>query len=297
MADVLDTVQIGDCVQGMKTLEDGCVDLIVTSPPYDAIREYNGFTLDLAAVGVEAFRVLKTGGLAVLVIQDGTKNFAKTLTSFRTVIDWCDNAGFRLFECCIYKKHGAEGAWWSKRFRVDHEYLPMFLKGDRPAYFDKTPLKIPSKHGGKVMTGCATRLTSGETLTSKKVLINPTKCRGTLWDYTTCGDGPKLKHRHPATFPDRLPVDLITCFCPPGGVVLDPFMGSGTTARAAVRLGRHFVGYEVSAEYVEKVSRPLISQEIDRRNAIENDNSCEPARHQEEPGDGQPGTGPHGQEL
>jgi len=238
-----------DCVNGMKKLPDNSIDLVVTSPPYDEIRDYNGFKLDLHATGKEIFRVLKPGGIAVLVIQDQTKNFGKTLTSFRTILDWCDNIGFKLFETVIYKKHGAEGAWWKHRFRVDHEYMPIFLKGDRPQYFNKEPLKIPSKWAGVTMTGCATRLTNGETLKSKKVTINPMKCRGTIWDYTTCGDGSRLKHQHPATFPDKIPYDFIQCFCPPGGVVLDPFMGSGTTAIAAIQLERNFIGYDISEEY------------------------------------------------
>lgn len=246
-----------DCVSGMKKLPDGCIDLVVTSPPYDAIRDYKGFDVNLHETGKEIFRVLKDGCLAVMVIQDQTKNFGKSLTSFRTVLDWCDNIGFKLFETVIYKKHGAEGGWWKTRFRVDHEYIPIFLKGERWKYFDKDLLKIPSKWAGATMTGCATRLTNGKTLKSKKVTINPTKCRGTIWDYTTCGDGTRLKHKHPATFPDRLPVDFIQCFCPPGGIVLDPFIGSGTTALAAIALERNYIGYDISKEYSELAKKRL----------------------------------------
>jgi len=136
-----------DCVEGMKLLPDDSIDFVVTSPPYDEIRSYHGFKLDLHEVGKEIYRVLKENCVAVVVIQDQTKNYGKTLTSFRTIVDWCDNIGFKLFECLIYKKHGAEGAWWNKRFRVDHEYMPVFLKGDKPNFFNKEPLKIPSKWG------------------------------------------------------------------------------------------------------------------------------------------------------
>lgn len=138
-----------DCVDGMKLMLDNSVDLVVTSPPYDNLRDYNGFSFDLHETGKEIYRVLKDGGIAVMVIQDQTKDFGKSLTSFRTIIDWCDNIGFKLFETIIYRKHGTEGAWWTKRFRVDHEYMPIFLKGKKPQYFDKEPVKIASKHGGK----------------------------------------------------------------------------------------------------------------------------------------------------
>ncbi len=245
----LNKIICGDCVDILKKIPCNSVDLIVTSPPYDGVRKYNGFNFNLHNTGRELFRILKDGGVVAMVIQDQTKNFGKSLTSFRTIVDWVDNIGFKLFETVIYKKHGAEGAWWTKRFRVDHEYIPIFLKGERPAYFNKEPLKIPSKHGGKTMTGCATRLTNGKTLKSKKVFINPMKCRGTLWDYTTCGDGSRLKHQHPATFPDKLPIDIIQCFCPENGVVLDPFVGSGTTVLAAINLGRNYIGIDISPEY------------------------------------------------
>ena len=258
----LNKIICGDAVEELKKLPDNSVDLIVTSPPYDNVRKYNGFSYDLHATGKEIFRVLKNGGIAAMIIQDQTKNFGKTLTSFRAIIDWCDNTGFKLFETVIYKKHGAEGAWWTKRFRVDHEYIPIFLKGDRPQYFNKEPLKIPSKHGGKTMTGCATRLTNGKTLTSKKVTINPLKCRGTIWDYVTCGDGSRLKHQHPATFPNKIPYDLIQCFCPSEGVVIDPFVGSGTTALAAIDLERNYIGIDISREYCDLTKKRIKEEGI-----------------------------------
>lgn len=247
----LNTIQCIDCVEGMKKLPDESIDLVVTSPPYDGIRKYNGFNYNLHDSGKEIYRLLKSGGIVVMIIQDQTKDFGKSLTSFKTIVDWCDNIGFKLFETIIYKKHGGEGAWWAKRFRVDHEYMPIFLKGDRPQYFNKESLKIPSKHAGKTMTGGATRLTNGKTLKSRKITINPLKCRGTLWDYTTCGDGSRLKHQHPATFPDKIPFDFIQCFCPKEGVVLDPFIGSGTTALAAIELEKNYIGFDISKEYCD----------------------------------------------
>lgn len=248
----------GDCVQIMNKLPDNSIDLILTSPPYDNIRTYNGFSLDLSNLGKESYRILKDGGIAVVIIQDQTKNFGKSLTSFRLAIDWCDNAGFKLFECLIYKKFGAEGAWWNKRFRVDHEYMLVFLKGDRPAYFNKEPLKIPSKHGGKVLTGGGTRLTNGTRIETKPIKINPMKCRGTVWNYETAGDGTRLKHLHPATFPDKLPYDFIQCFCPENGIVLDPCIGSGTTALAAKALNRNFIGIDISQEYIDLCNKRII---------------------------------------
>jgi len=253
----LNKILCGDAIEVLKTIPSDSIDLVVTSPPYDDIRTYNGFSLNLPAVGRELYRVLKDGAIAAMVIQDATRNFGKTLTSFKTIIDWCDNAGFKLFETVIYRKYGTEGAWWKYRFRVDHEYMPIFLKGNRPAYFDKEPLKVPSIHGGKIMTGSGNRRTDGTTTKTVTRMINGMKCRGTVWDYLNAGDKDPLKRKHPATFPDRIPMDFVQCFCPQKGVVLDPFIGCGSTAVAAKKLGRNYVGIDISKEYCKLAEERL----------------------------------------
>lgn len=108
---------------------------------------------------------------------------------------------------------------------------------------------MPSKHGGKIMTGSGNRRTDGTTTKTITRMINPMKCRGTIWEYLNAGDKNPTKRMHPATFPDKIPNDFIQCFCPPGGVVLDPFAGSGSTLVAAKNLQRHYVGIDVSKEY------------------------------------------------
>lgn len=253
----LNKVTCTDCIEGMKNLPDGSIDLVVTSPPYDSLRDYNGYEINLSETGKEIYRVLKEGGIAVMVIQDQTKDFGKTLTSFRTILDWCDNAGFKLFETVIYRKNGTEGAWWKERFRVDHEYMPIFLKGKRPQYFNKESLKIPSKHAGKIMTGFANRKTNGKTGPSITKAINAMKCRGTIWNYLMAGDKDNLKRKHPAVFPDKIPYDFIQCFCPVNGIVLDPMLGSGSTAVMAKKLNRNFIGFEISSEYCELAEERL----------------------------------------
>lgn len=256
----INSILHGDAVEMMKKLPDNSIDLIVTSPPYDSIRDYNGeYSLDLHTTGIEIERILKDGGIAAMVIQDQTKNFAKTVTSFRTIVDWVDSVGLRLFETVIYRKYGTEGAWWKHRFRVDHEYMPIFLKGDRPQYFNKEPLKIPSKHAGRVLTGSGNRRTDGSTTKTVTRPINALKCRGTVWDYLMAGDKDPLKRKHPAVFPDAIPMDFIQCFCPPGGVVLDPFGGCGSTAVAAKKLGRKYIIIDIEKKYCDLAQQRLDS--------------------------------------
>lgn len=241
----------GDAVAELKNFSDAVFDLTVFSPPYDQLRDYEGYTLDLHALGAELFRVTKDGGVVVMVIQDQTCNGKKTLTSFRTILDWCDNIGFGLFECNIYQKQGKDGAWWSRRFRVDHEYMPVFVKGDKPKHFDKTPVKIPSKHAGKTMTGAANRNKDGLTVESRKLTINPVKCPGTIWNYANGGDKVAWKRAHPAAFPDKIPYDFIRVFTRKGDAVLDPMVGSGSTAVAAHLLERRYVGIDISRAYCD----------------------------------------------
>src|SRR3989344_1093498 len=112
------------------------------------------------------------------------------------------------------------------------------------------------------MTGGGTRLTNGIRIETRAIKINSMKCRGTIWEYMTAGDGTRLKHEHPATFPDKLPYDFIQCFCPPKGVVLDIFTGSGTTALAAIKLERKFLGFDISKEYVD-LAKKRIKEESD----------------------------------
>jgi site-specific DNA-methyltransferase (adenine-specific) len=101
------------------------------------------------------------------------------------------------------------------------------------------------------MTGSGSRRTDGRTNPTVTRAINTTKCRGTIWDYLMAGDKDPIKRKHPAPFPDQIPIDIIQCFCPPNGIVLDPFMGCGSTAVAAKKFRRNFIGFEISKEYCD----------------------------------------------
>lgn len=227
------------------------IDLTLFSPPYDNIRDYKDKpSFDRTYLGKLLYNITKDGGICVVNIQDGTQDFAKSLTSFRWAVEWVD-LGWKLFECCIYSKHGRPGAWWNKRFRVDHEYLMIFFKGDRPRYFDKTHLMIPAKCAGEKWHGTQ-RLTDGSLIKIKPKIQKDVKCRGTIWHYgASTTELNKIKLKHPATMPDKLAEDIIQCFSKEGDVVFDPFAGSGTTLFAANKLKRNFLGCEIAQEYCD----------------------------------------------
>jgi len=259
-----------DCIEGMKLIPDNSIDLVITSPPYDAIRDYKGFSLDLHSVGVEISRVLKDGGICVMVIQDQTKDGRKSGTSFRTIVDWDTNTDLDIWECCIYQRRATPGNWWSKRFSVDHEYIPIFIKGKRPQYFNKEHMMIDGKMGGKVKKAGVSmgRSTDGSIIyADKEVKYNNKICCGTIMQYNSSSregnglnnlDSHKLKIKHPATFPDKLASDFIQCFTTEDMIILDPFMGSGVVAVEAKKLNRKYIGFEISDEYCEIIEKRLV---------------------------------------
>lgn len=251
----------GDCLAVTEGLAAASVDLSVFSPPYDNIRDYKkGWVFDYGALGKNLYNLTKEGGVCAVVIGDGTQNFAKSLTTFKLAVDWCENAGWRLFETCIYQRNGNPGAWWRRRFRVDHEYVLLFFRGARPKTFNKEPLMIPAKHAGKVYTG-TDRLTNGGLRKIAPTAVNPTKCRGTVWQYNTSNnERNRTKLQHPATFPDKLAEDLILCFSNPGDVVLDPMCGSGTTCVMAVQNSRRAIGIEINPTYCDIANRLLATE-------------------------------------
>lgn len=250
-----------DCLEALADFPEESVDLTVFSPPYDGIRDYKkNWKFDFLALGQQLLRVTKDGGVAVVVIGDGTKNFAKSLTSFRLAVTWVDSVGWRLFETVIYKRDGNPGAWWNQRFRVDHEYILIFFKGAKPKSFHKEHLMIPSKHAGKTYSG-TDRLTNGGFKIIEKKQVNPMKCRGTVWQYSASNtEGNRLKLLHPATFPDKLASDLILCFSEPGDLVLDPMCGSGTTCVQAKQNERNYIGIEISEEYCQIAEQRLATE-------------------------------------
>ena len=256
---LLGTLSVGDAVATTRTLPADSGDLLLFSPPYDDVRDYQGgWAIDLPALAVEALRVVKDGGFAVIVIGDGTKNFRKSMTTSRTAVAW-EDAGWGLFESVIYSRDGRPGAWWASRFRVDHEHILMFFKGKRPRKLNKDHLRVPTKHAGKAWTGTQ-RLTDGSTVPIASTVAD-TKCRGTIWHYATSNsEGNKVKTAHPATYPDALARDIILACTNPGDLVFDPMMGSGTSIVVAAQEGRLYFGNDISPEYADIAATRLASE-------------------------------------
>lgn len=254
----------GDCVEKMKEMEESCIDLTVTSPPYDDLRTYKGFTWDFEATAHQLFRITKPGGIVVWIVGDETKDFCESLTSFKQAIFFVDVVGFNLLDTMIYYKNGGPSPYPGlKRYAPWFEYMFVFSKG-KPKTFN--PLKDRRNKGaaGKINSGNTARQRDGKTIPTGSYVTPEFSTRTNVWTYDV-GRNKDTKDviafSHPARFPENLAKDHILSWSNVGDIVFDPFMGSGTTGKMAILNDRNFIGIDISEEYVN-VSRKRIEQAV-----------------------------------
>jgi site-specific DNA-methyltransferase (adenine-specific) len=244
----LNKIHSMDCVKGMKMLPDECIDLTVTSPPYDNLRTYNGFTWDFEATAKELYRVTKEGGVVVWVVADATIKGSETGTSFKQAL-FFKECGFNLHDTMIYQKQNYVPLTHN-RYEQEFEYMFVFSKG-KPKVFN--PIKIPCKYAGTETWGNVTfhKTNSSGLVNCGKKKVNDFKQHGNIFCYLTGKVKSSTGAKHPAPFPEQLAADHIVTWSNEGDVILDPFIGSGTTAKMALLNNRHFIGFDISQEYCE----------------------------------------------
>ena len=232
----------GDCLEVMKDIADGSVDLTVTSPPYDNLRTYNGNIDDWGehvwkAVLKELFRITKEGGVVVWVVGDATIKGSETGTSFKQAL-YAMDCGFKLNDTMIYQKHGSGMPHKTHRYGQSFEYMFIFSKG--------TPMRGVIKTFPKTgKTGQTTRRSKNGVITRGTYNIGGGKASN-VWKIAR-----DSVSKHPATFPEKLAYDHVLSWSDEGDIVFDPFMGSGTTGLAAQNLNRDFIGIELDKDYFE----------------------------------------------
>lgn len=238
-----------DCVEGMRcALSDNSIDLTVTSPPYDNLRTYNGFSWDFEAVAKELYRVTKPGGVVVWIVNDATIKGSETGTSFRQAL-FFKEIGFNLHDTMIWSK-GILTFPNPLRYHNGFEYMFVFSKG-KPNVVNLIEDRA-NRYGGTMIHG-TDRQRNGVTTKqagSGKRKVKEYGARFNVWNLPSV-QSPKERTGHPAQFPEALAMDHIISWSNPGDVVLDPFMGSGTTAVAAIKSGRNYIGFELSKEYCD----------------------------------------------
>ncbi len=241
----------GTSSERMAELPDDSVHLMVTSPPYNVGKDYDAdLTLQehlafLKRVWAEVHRVLVPGGRACINVANLGRKPYIPLHAFmaRDLLD----LHFLMRGEIIWDKGAsasastAWGSWQSAAnptLRDIHEYILVFSKGS----FRRGPIGQDAPEGARKST------------ITKEQFLEYTK---SVWDFSAES---ARKIGHPAPFPVELPYRLIQLYTFEGEVVLDPFMGSGQTALAALKSGRHFVGYEINGEYRKLAQKRIVER-------------------------------------
>jgi DNA modification methylase len=257
-------------LETMARMPDGFIDLTVTSPPYDNIRDYKGFGFDIDEMVKSLFRVTKDGGIVVWIVADQTINGSESCTSFRQALKFVD-AGFNLHDTMIYHKAGFPFPE-KTRYNPVFEYMFIFSKG-KPKTVNLIEDKINKYSGEKVARQVGQRQKNGELMENSAFRNDKSRevklygVRDNIW-YYAIGKGNStsddVAFEHPAIFPERLAEDHIVSWSNEGDIVYDCFGGSGTTAKMAHKWKRQWILSEISKEYVDLANKriaPYLAQQ------------------------------------
>ncbi len=249
----LDNIYRSDCIEFMKSMDENSIDLTVTSPPYDDIRDYKGYSFDFENIAKQLFRVTKNGGIVVWVVGDKIKKGNKSLTSFKQAL-YFQQVGFNMHDVMIYRKKNTP-FMRSNAYTNCFEFMFVLSKGS-PKFF--SPLKVKTIRQGKEMLP----FNKGADGVNRKVLgeLKAEKTMTNIWEYAVGYGGStsdRLAFEHPAIFPEKLAEDHILSWTKDGDIVFDPMCGSGTTCKMARKNNRHYLGCDISEEYVKLAEKRL----------------------------------------
>ena len=249
----LDTIHCGDNCDLLGQLPRECIDLVVTSPPYDDLRTYGGHSWDFFGVAWQLKRVLKPGGVIVWVVADATKDGSETGTSMEQALHF-KRLGLNLHDTMIYASD--KPPLTHDRYEQAWEYCFVLSMG-KPSRWNPLLRETlnPGGKAGKFMhaSGADYKQANSAKVTGEKAIER------NIWCYATGTE----RLGHPAPFPVQLALDCVTTWSNPGDLVLDPFSGSGTTAKAAKELGRRFLGLEINPEYCAIAERRIAQQVLE----------------------------------
>lgn len=250
MQEFLNRVIHGNCAEIMAYMPSDSVDLTVTSPPYDNLRDYKGYSFSFEDTAKQLYRVTKDGGILVWVVGDETKKFCESMTSFKQALYFVEDCGFKLLDTMIYYKQNYAPAYPTlRRYANQFEYMFVFVKGHKPKTFNPVQRE---KVRNKEEKGTY-RQRDGSLISKTRPKGRETKDASNVWEYAVGGN----VTGHPAVFPENLALDHILSWSNEGDTVLDCFCGSGTTLKMAYLNNRNFVGIDCSVEYVELSQKRL----------------------------------------
>jgi len=264
----------------MQALDDESVDLVVTSPPYDDLRTYNDTTKwDMQVfygVAAQLTRVLKPGGVIMWNVNDATIKGSESGSSFRQALHFKDVCNLRLHDTMIYEKTGTAFASGpnSVRYTQQFEYCFILSKG-KPKTVNLLCDKKNKWAGHQSWGNAQTRKKDGSINDpgKKSKEIREWGVRTNIWRIKNSGgfgQSSKSAYKHPATMPEELARGHIKTWSNEGDLILDPFMGSGTTAQVSIEENRNFIGFEIDDTYYDMCQervRPLQDNLLTRLNA------------------------------
>lgn len=236
-----------DCLAAMREMPDKCIDLTVTSPPYDNLRDYHGYVFDWKETIKELYRITKDGGVVVWIVNDQTINGSETGTSFRQAL-FAMECGFNLHDTMIWQKSGFSFPDIDRYYPV-FEYMFVWSKG-KPKTANMIADRLNLRSGTKIHG--TSRQSDGTLKPSNGIGKRNVPEYGRRFNVWKICEEKNNQTGHPAVFPIALARDHIISWSNKGDTVLDPFLGSGTTRIAAYDLKRNFIGYEISKEYFDK---------------------------------------------
>lgn len=237
-----------DTLDWMKTCQDNHIDLTITSPPYDDLRNYNGYCFPFEDICKELYRITKDGGVVIWIVADSVKNGSESGTSFRQAL-YFKEIGWNLHDTMIYAKNNPMPQT-GRRYEQNFEYMFCFSKG-KPKTFN--PIMVPAKYANVKTANTKNRGKDGSLEYEKRQRKEMRKV-GNIFTYSVGGGistKDKIAFEHPAIFPEQLVKDQIETWSNIGDMIFDPFSGSGTTAKMAYKSKRKFVGTEISEDYFD----------------------------------------------
>lgn len=262
----LDKIYNEDCIEGMKRIYDGEIDMTITSPPYDNLRTYNNNINNTWNENVwkpiikELYRITKEGGVVVWIVSDATINGSETGTSFKQAL-YFKECGFNIHDTMIWYKENCPFPD-KTRYYQSFEYMFVMSKG-KPKTF-KPISDRKNKCGGDSVHGTL-RQHDGVLLKPNGIKedrkIKDYGVRYNMWNIMPCLSNSE-RTGHPAQFPIKLSKDHIQSWSNENDIILDPFMGSGTTAAAAIQTNRHFIGFELNKEYYNIALNRINEQQL-----------------------------------
>lgn len=254
-------IYLENCIETLAKMPDDLVDMTITSPPYDDLRDYNGYHFPVEEIAAGLFAKTKPGGVVVWVVGDRTLNGDETLTSFKHALTFKE-AGFRVHDTMIYAKNNPIPSDCGKRYRQCFEFMFCFSKG-QPKTFNPITQAIRQEKAFKSfrITKVGRNDLAHDHVAPKERKVDNIFYYGDseifYYNVGTSSSKDKIAFEHPAIFPEQLVEDQINTWTNEGDLVYDCFMGSGTTAKMAHLLKRRWLGSEISAEYVEIANERL----------------------------------------